>query len=372
MEGYTIGLASNQLKDFSVKIDGTKLTNGQVNSIQMRWTLDSMNVVGSMVFRDMSDMVTRLPIRGDNKIVMSMTDFDGGVSKQEFIVVDVTQTRIQSGEPAVMLKFVDPISMEAIRMYNGMSWKKAKMSDIIDHQETLKSALSGKQTDFTSDLTEYENFVMHLGVSFNVIIHWMAKKDNVVVFQTRDNFCIKTYKDLFGGSKTGNKFIYKSPNSTYRSRIYAYETIFGKSLATNIFQPKGKVVSFDPKKKAPEEVTETNSGSQGKLSSTGNTAGSIKDTGEKLYYRSTTHNKSATEQMWSRNSHKDLQINILVPGKFETNVGDIVELDLVSYGMSMLPEINISGNWLITKVVDNIVPPDFVQRLTLSRAKYMM
>jgi hypothetical protein len=370
MDGYELGAQANQLKDFSVTIDGVKLTSAQVTSIKMRWEISSFNVVGSIVFRDLSNLLEGLPIRGDNTIVMAMTDFDDVVSKQSFTVVDVGQIRTKSGDPAVILKFIDPISLTAIRMFNPMSWKSENIQGIIDHPETLKPSLTGKKKDFCPPPPNYENFVMHLGVSFNVTMHWLAKKDNVLWFQSREAFIMQPFKELYGRSKKGDKFRYKTPNNAYRRRIYSYDVIFGKVLDVNRTQPTGKVTSFDSYSKAPVIASESNSGSQSKLSSTGNTPQSVTPTGERHYYKSITHVSSYTEHMWSKNSHKDVELVILVPGQFATNIGDIVELDVVNYNRTEEPEYNINGEWLVTRIVDNITPPDFFQRITLSRAKF--
>lgn len=367
---YELGLQSNQLKDFSVSIDGVKLTNAQVTSIKMKWNIESFNVVGSIIYKDLSNMVENLPIRGDNTIVMAMTDFDDAVSFQTFKIVDVGQTRTKSGEPAVVFKFVDPISMTAIRMFNGMSWLEEHMIKIIDHDETLGPSLVGKKKDYCPPPPAHHFFVMNLGVSFNVIMHWLAKKDDILWFQTRDSFVMQPFKELYARPPKGDKFRYKTPNNFYRRKMYEYKTLFGKALESNAFQPTGKVATFDANLKISVNVEESNAGSQEKLASTGNTPQSVPATGQRYYYRSTTHADSSTAQMWSKNSHKDVELIMVVPGKFDTNIGDVVELDTVNYDHREEPEYNINGLWLITQIVDNINPPDFVQRMTLSRAKF--
>jgi hypothetical protein len=123
--GYELGLQSNQLKDFSVKVSGIMLSNTQILGIKMKWNINNFKVIGEIVFDDMSNLVENLPIRGAEEVEMAMTDFDDAVSKQKFKVTDVQYTRIQSGKPIVKLLIMDILTIEAMQMFNEMSWKKA-------------------------------------------------------------------------------------------------------------------------------------------------------------------------------------------------------------------------------------------------------
>jgi hypothetical protein len=201
-------------------------------------------------------------------------------------------------------------------------------------------------------------------------MHWLAKKNDVMWFQTRESFIMQPLKELFGRGKKGDKYRYKTPNMAYHRRIYIYETNFGKGLETTLFQPTAEVTAFDANLKKPVKITESNATSVERLNSTGNTPGNIAGTGTRLYYKSDTNINDYASSMWGRNSHKDLELSMIVPGQFGTNIGDIVELELVNYNKNSEPEYNLNGLWLITKIVDNIHPPDFFQRITLSRAKF--
>jgi len=367
---YELGLQSNQLKDFSVTIDGTKLTNSQVVTIRMKWTIDNFKIIGEVMFKDLSNIVENLPIRGNNTVVMAMTDFDDVVSSQSFKVTDVSYSRLQSGEPLTILKLVDPITLTAMQMFNEMSWASEHMINIIDHVETLKPSLSGKKKDFCPPPPPHKNFCMPLHVPFNVVTHWLARNNNVMWYQTRKDFVIQPIKELFGRGKKGKKFRYKTPNNLYRRKIYEYNSNFGRLIEANAFQATGKVASFDPGNKHSKWTSNDFKGALGKLSSTGTTDLDLPGTGNKHFYKTDYHIKENVDFMWGKNSYKGVSLEMLVPGQFETNVGDIVELDLVNYNKPTEPEANINGKWLISEIVDLITPPDFVQRITLVRAKF--
>jgi len=367
---YEIGVESNMMKSFKVKIDGEVLTNGQVISIRMKWDIDNFKVTGKLVFLDFSNLVEDLPIRGNNTVSMAITDNDDVPSTQSFKVVNVGYTQTKDGKVLTVLDLLDPITVATTQMYNEMSWDSEHMIGIIDHPETMKPLLTGKKKDFCSPPPPHKNFCLPLHVPFNVVTHWLAKNANVKWFQNREAFVIQPIKELFGRGKKGDKFRYKTPNNAYRRRIYEIKNDFGGMLNANIFQATGKVASFDPSNKHSKWTNNDFKGALSKLSSPGKTAVDLPGTGARHYYKSDYHIDKVVDSMWEINAYKDYQLEILVPGQFATNVGDIVELDLVNKKDPNKPEANMNGLWLITEILDIIQPPDFVQKITLSRAKY--
>lgn len=370
--GAKSGSQSNILKNFAVSIDGIKLTNGQLDSLTVKWNVDSFKIVGSLSFTDTTGLVEELPIRGGNTVVLAMTDFDDVVSKQKFKVMEVSTTRGVKN-PSVSLSLVDPITTSAMQMYNEMSWDSADMIEIIDHVETLKPSLTGKKKNFVSSPPKHKNFVMPLHVSFNVVMHWLAKNADVAFFQSRESFVIQPFKKLFKQGKKGDKFRLKTPNQQYRRSIYEYNLKMGKELQASIMQPTGKIASFDPANKHSKHTDESFSSAREKLGETpafGLTADKQTETGAKYFYKSDYHVKETSSQQWMKHAYKDVQLEILVPGQFGTNIGDIVEVEMDNWRLQSTPEKNMTGLWLITEIVDVINPPDFIQRITLSRSKY--
>lgn len=366
---YELGLQSNQLKNFSVSVGGVNLSQSQVIEIKTKWHIENFKIIGYIALKDLGNLVEQLPIRADTEIIMAMTDFDEVVSKQKVKVVDIGYSRSQSGEASVVLKFVDPITVEATRLYPEISWTEAHLGEIIDSEYTLQPYFDYKSTDFYSDLPKFKNFVVPLNVPFNVSMHWCAKNSNVFLYQTREEIVIKPIKELFEGEVKGDKFYYKSINNSYRRKIYELKTNYGKMVEINALQPTGKVASFSSNKTV-GYIEESYADSVDKISSTGKVAQEMPETGYRHYYKSKTNIEESTEFQWSKNSYKSLTVEMIVPGQFGTNIGDIVELDLVNYSDTKQPETNISGRWVIIEIIDIIRTPDFVQRMILARAKF--
>ncbi len=363
------GLESNQLKSFSLTIDGKVITYSQVISIKMKWSMETSKVVGQLIFRDFTGLIESIPIRGNNEIVMSMTDFEDEKHDYKFKVSNVTSSKMESGHLAVSLSFIDSMTVSAMNMYKSMSWSEASVTDVVNHDETLKPLMKDKEIDFASDSPKISNFVMPMHVSFNVTMNWLAKKTNVMIFQTRKKMVMQPVKELFKREQT-SKFVYKASNQNYRRKIYEYESRFGDMLKASTSMAKGKVSSLDPNKKKSDDVEQSPSATEEDTGKTGKTTKEYETDGERHYYKSTTLSDTAGKQMWEKNAYKSLQLDILVPGAFATNIGDIVEIDFVNIQEQSEPEKNLSGLWIVNEVVDNIIPPDYIQRLTLVRAKY--
>lgn len=368
--GYELGQQSNQLKSFDLTIDGTKITNSQLLNLTLNWNINNFKVVGELMFRDMSNLVEHMPIRGNNTVAVAMTDYDDEVSKQEFKVTDVQYSRVDSGEPVVKLLLCDPITLSAMQMYNEMSWDKADMIEIIDHPETLKPLLTGKKKDFCPPLPKHKNFCMPLHVPFSNVYQWLARNNNVFFYQTRKDFVIQPIKKLFSRGKKGDKFYYKAPNNFYRRKIYESVSHFGKVIEANAFQPNAKIASFVPGSKHAKWEKNDFKKALGDISSKGKTDADLPGTTDKHYYKSDYHIKEVVDYMWQKNAYQDLELEILVPGQFATNIGDIVELDIVNYTETTEPEYNINGEWLIVEITDKILGTDFIQTLRLTRAKF--
>lgn len=367
---YELGLQSNQLSNFSVSIGGVNITNSQVVEMKVKWNIENFKIVGWLAFRDLSSLVEKLPIRADTEIILAMTDHDDVVSKQKVKVVDIDYQRTQSGQASVVLKFVDTATIEATKLYPEISWAEVDVGGIINHDDTLKPFFDYKTVDFASSLPKFKQFCMPLNVPFNVTMHWCAKNSNTFLFQTRENIVIKPIKELFAGEVKGDKFYYKSPNNTYRRKIYELKTNYGKMVEANAMQPTGKVASFNSDSKHAGYVEESYADSIEKVASPGKVSPELPATGARHYYKSNVNIEEATEFQWAKNAYKSLTVEMIVPGQFGTNIGDIVELDLVNVSDTKSPESNISGKWMIIEIVDIIRPPDFVQRMILARAKY--
>jgi len=368
--GYIFGVQSNQYKSLNITIDGVEIDSSQILSLTIDWNMDSFKIIGGLMISDKTSLVESIPIRGNNIVNINITDFDNINFNQEFIVIDISYTRDVTDGHIAILSLIDPITISATQMFNGMSWKKASIIDIIDHSETLKPLLKKKKKDFFSPKEKSENFVIPLNVSFNVILHWLSEQNNVFIFQNRKNFIIQPLKELFSRNKKGDKFYYKTPNAAYRNRVYEYHVSYGSLIERNLVRPNADISSFSAENKGKENISIDANKAGLEIKSKGKTIEKLPGTGNKQFYRADNHSKSASDNLWQKSAYKSISLQILCAGKFDNNIGDIIEIDLKKDKDETKPEQNLNGEWLIQNIKDIFTNNEFVQKMVLVRNKF--
>jgi hypothetical protein len=370
--GYVKGNQTNHLKNFSVTIDGIKLNQSQIYQLKIKWSMTDFMIQGFLSFIDETSLVEEIPIRGGNIVMLEMTDADDELLKQKMEVVNITYQRAKSKDSYIVnLELIDIPSMKALGTYKEMSWEKVDMIEMIDHPETLKPFLTDKEKDFGPPPPKHENFVMPLDRSFYKVTEWLKNNNNMLFFQDRKKYYIQPISYFNAkGPLDSDPYIYKPHNQNYRKSIYELETDYGNKITAHALQPKGKNNSMDIFEKHIKYEEEDYQGIISKVGSKGSTPNDYGDTDVKHFYSSDYHIKERTEFMYAKNGFQDLTLEILVPGRFKTNAGEIVKVDLINMFSLREPEKNISGMWLVKEIVDYIQVPDFVQKLVLVKSKF--
>jgi len=370
---YKLGRESNLIKEFNVTIDGIKITNGQLLSLKILWDIDDFKVTGELVMLDPTNLVEEIPIRGNNTVNISLTDYDDKVLTHQFKIINVQYTRNRSDESDnnLILELIDKVSLKSLQLYKKKSWETTDIVEILNDVTIIGGDLNDKEKDFFSPSIKYNKFIIPLNNHFYSLMNWMKSSYNVKWFQTRKKYILQPIKELFGRSKKGKKFIYKANNKYYRRNIYEFNLKQGNLLKLNTFQPDGKINTLDVKNKKINIINNSYKSIGGEINSVGNVDLNLPGTkGKKLFYLSNTNKEKLSKDMWSKNTYKNNEMEILVPGQFETNIGDIVEVDFVNLFNASGPEKNLNGLWLVGSIVDVIIPPEFIQRITLRRNKF--
>jgi hypothetical protein len=59
---------------------------------------------------------------------------------------------------------------------------------------------------------------------------------------------------------------------------------------------------------------------------------------------------------------------VIVPGWSKRNIGDIIELQMETLNINEDIDKNMSGKWVITKMIDKVAQGHFTQLLTIARS----
>jgi len=367
--GVPKGIASNQVKAFKITIDGSEITLPMVQSFKLKWGITDIRVTGELLFHDVQSFVEEIPIRGGNTVVITMTDYDNMIMVHTMEVVKVDYTRTQNSSYIVKLILLDKVTVSALSKSPSKSWASVKMGDILNDPAVLKTEMIDKTIDFDSSDGESKNFIIPKDRSFYKVIIYLKENYGQLYFQTRTSYKVKSFKSLFSQSPSGDKFVYKPNNQNYRRSIYEMNSDFGDKVKSLVYQPNLNTKDYNTDTKEEESISSDSSTVSDDIGSTGTKPADYgeRDTREDS---KTSNSKTRTEYNQQKNGYNDVKLEILVPGKFSNNVGDIVEVDLLNFYTKIEPEKNVSGSWLIDEITDVIQPPDFVQRLVLVRSSF--
>lgn len=365
--GYIKGNQSNILNDFKIKIEGRDITQSQLISLTIKWSMEDMKVLGNMVFIDETSLVERIPIRGGNKVKIELEDSEGKSMSQEMDIVSVSYTRAQSQSNVVTLMLMDSTSTTALNSFKGIGWSNVNMEGIVN--SLITPLAKNKTPSFGIPTEPLKDFIIPLNMSLYKLTTWLKDNLNLFVFQTRDSLVTKSLGEIFDKSSDTEEYVYKPNNQGYRRAIYEYSTNYGNKVEENSLQGDSKMFSFDPLNKGLKETSQSFSNVVDNFSK-GLPAIKAPSIGSKYYYMSDQIVKKASESLIAKNAYKNVKLELLVAGRFSVNVGDNIKVNLASLITEKDPEPNISGDWLVSEITDIINPPDFIQRMVLTRANF--
>jgi len=368
---YFPGVPSNILNDSSISINGVNVVHKQIIGLEISWDIYGLKVHGRITFTDITSLIEQSGTRGGDDIVINLTDFDNKKYKETFTIIEIKHTMDKAGEIITIINFIDKVTENAVKSYPEKSWASADMVTVIKDNLTLSKYLNKKTQSFTKGSEKFENFVIPLNMSFNVVISWLIENSNSLFYQTRDKYVIDSVPSIFSKPSTGDKFIYKTNNQSYRSNIYEYKTKFGGMLMADALMATSKIASFDIFNKNAKWIDEDYSSSINKVGGLGSSPHSFgKTLGARHSYKTDYNTQQIIDFQYQKNITREMQLEILVPGKFDNNIGNSINVDLVSMtGSNTESEKNISGDWTIIKIAD-IIGTDFIQKLTLARNKF--
>ena len=328
MEGIVKGNESNHIKAFNCDIDGVKIILSQVHSLKLKWSISDIKVTGELIFHDETSMVEEVPIRGGSTFTMSITDYDDVVMTHVMEVTKVDYTRAQNNKYINKLMLLDKVTIAALGKNPELSWAMTTQNEVIE--AVIGGDLVGKGKDFEASPTIEEFFCIPKDRSFYKVLTYFRENNAQLFFQTRDNYKIKTFASLLGQGATGDKFVHTPNNKAYRRSVYEMNTKFGDKVKSLVYAPNINTKNYDKvtKETLPEMTDSATIPDQ--LSSPGATKS---DHGYKDFREDskTKNSMVRNEYHYKKNSYDDIKLEVLVPGKFENNVGDVVPLDLVNF-----------------------------------------
>ena len=361
------------LRECIIKVKGKEIDSTHIMDSEITWDLHSFMNYGYITFRDALNHVENAPIIVGDELDMYFKDFDKKIYKQKFKVQKISKIKVKSGakEFYAKIEFIDKNSFEFMKVYESKAYKSKPVQDFIKEYFNKYKQDDKSLTDETTPLyfgnNGDESFIIPSDRSFFKTLNKMITDVDMLFFNKRKEVMMTFYDKLTSKGPRGPAFKPDPKNEHYIHKIADYDIKNYDGFTSNITNGKIEIYSIDYKAgkkiiKTPYDFS-TAEGEIGKLG--GTTIPITEDKDPKVLF--STYNSKAVQSIAKKYASKAVEIVMTVPGTFENEVGDVIEVEFPTGNIKEDIEKNISGKYLITKVVDKIISGYFVQQLTVSR-----
>ena len=357
------------LKDLDLKLaNEVSIPINSINNLSIDYDIENPYVSGSFEFETDFDLGEMLNFKGESELQLQAKDAFENKINEKFIIFNFTCVRQSFNNYISSGKFVDIVSWEFSKIFISKGFNNCNLKDVLSDEQVGKNALekSTKDLDF-DDTKKIENFVISGDKNLLSIQNKMKEYFNCVFFQTHNEIKIKTWNNLFRKQilKIKDKeitFINPSPNANEFFGILEFQTDSAKGLEISKYGTKVKCFSYNPL----ERTTKPFEYDLAQANKDLNNLGDIKETSHavKNIYIAHINPEEQIKYNFQRNLMFNSKIVFLTNGLLNINPGFTINLSFKQYEKN---SENLSGQYLITKVTDNIVQGFLTQRIVATR-----
>jgi len=350
-----------QLKNKEVYLEGLKILNEQIIDMEIYFDINKTYTSGNMSFRDVTGMSEKKSIITDSKLELAFKDCNDKEFKQTFSVTNVNFSDANNGEKLVILEFLDTFTVKNMNTYKIKGFEQCTMKEVLESCENFEEF----EQDFDTPEQKYDNFIIPLDRPFSHVITYMKNTSNMLFFQTRDAYKLKEFTSLI---QEPSNVVYKhSPdNPDYVYKIHEFIVKQSDGMKVNALLPDSSHVSYDvlDKRKIYDDFKSEDYTEGMSLGDVFNETKSDKKHFVKTFYVK----DSTIKNQFYKVLYNNYELQMVVPGTLDTNIGDTVEIQINSTSKDD-DEKNINGDWIITKITDKHLGDDFMQKIIVSRIK---
>lgn len=359
------------LRECIINVKGKEIDANHIMDSEITWDIHSFMNYGYINFRDALNHVENAPIIVGDDLDMYFKDFDKKVYKQKFKIQKISKVKDKYKEFYVRIEFVDRNSFSFMKAYESKAYKNKPVQDFINEYFNKYKVDDKGLTDETTPLyfgnNGDESFVIPSDRSFFKTLNKMITDVDMLFFNKRKEVMMTFYDKITAKGPRGPAFKPDPKNEHYVHKIADYDIKNYDGFTSNITNGKIEIYSVDYKAgkkliKTPYDFSTAES-EIGKLGGTSIPVTEDKD--PKVLF--STYNSKSVQSISKKYASKAVEIIMTVPGTFENEVADIIEVEFPTGNINGSIEKNISGKYMITKVVDKIIGGFFVQQLTVSR-----
>lgn len=367
--------SSLELVESKITVKGKELNVDEIQDLEIYWDMDNIYTYGTLTFRDELNFVENAPILVNDEIELYFKDGLKKVYKQTFIIQKVIKAGNHKGVNHCTLELMDKNAIGFMKVYDSKGFVNKSVQEVIveyykkynqekDRKMYNNSTPTGWGNDGNSSL------IIPGDRSLFSSLNMLVRETDILLFNRRDEIYVTDYKKLNSQEARKENFTINPDNQFYNYRIGDYYVKGGDSFANTVTNSNTEVVTYDYK--AGKKVVKQNMGFK-EASSASKSLGKtdidiVPDNQTKrIVYAS--NNSGSNMFLQKKYANRAIQVVMTVPGTFNNNVGDVVDITIPTSNSKLDIEKNISGKYLIIKVVDKIMMNKFVQQITVARAK---
>jgi len=345
-----------------------------VRNITLRQSLKEIGVGFTMSFKDVSNVVDRLPIKEGDALSLSVIDAGNNDVSLEFTIIDVTplQTSVNVNDKSQVI--LNAISTDA---YNLLI---EKVSNGYDDEKTIMDVIKDVIGDIDIEIDNITNSV-HNFAGANQTKYSFIKRlceyasngssDTFLFYEDFNGIKIKSIDTILDNKDNVDEFLFFNQNERYKFNVLDYKIVGRENVVdTSITNVNNiKKVGFDIENK--KVVTHTVKVTDDEIRMMG--SGSVqrsykKDRTEDIVYVSY-NNKETFESSLKQDiymSSFSRKIDVLVNGDFSRNVGDIIFLQFDDNLDKSDINKQITGFWLVESLALEFHSEDFKMKIRLT------
>lgn len=367
--------SSLELVESTIKVKEKEINVDEIQEVEIYWDMDNIYTYGYITFRDELNFIENAPILVNDEIELHFKDGLKKVYKQTFIIQRIVKAGTHKGVNHATFEIIDKNAIEFMKVYDSKGYMNTSVQDVIvdyykkyNKEENRKMLNDSTPTNWGNDGNA--SIIVPGDRSLFSSLNMLVKESDILLFNRRDEIMMTDYKKMNSREAKKDIFTINPDNQFYNYRIGDYSIKGGDSFSNTITNSDTEIVSYDYKvgKKVVKQNIGFKEASNSSKSLGGTDIGIVPSNSTKrIVYAS--HNSASNMYLQKKYANRAIEVIMTVPGTFLNNIGDVVEIMIPTSNSKLDIDKNISGKYLITKIVDKIIMNKFVQQITISRAK---
>lgn len=351
-------------------IDGIDVAFNELKSFTIYSDIDSIGLQISILYNDITDLKTNLPLKGGELIELLLQDKYGKVINHKYVLtsIDEISNKTVTKDSLIKLNGITEDSFKLITQRLYTSYLNKTPSEIVsDIDSKIDTQQTSNKGDFLCPGWSKNKFIQYLTkVAFN------DKGSNFLFYEDIDGMKFKSLNELLNITDT-YAFDINNRNEQYRYNIHSLEEINNFNVLENTYQNMyiNTFVSYNPNKKIIEKTIIDSTKLENKKLGKG---AIIND--KILEYQTPSRSSLAFHDIdtFTSQSEHDIifngyskRLDLLLNGDLERVVGEVIFINRTNRIKQNEFDNENAGTWIIEKIAYHFSNSDFKMKVRVTR-----